>query len=161
MRKILIFFTIFICFIILVNSKINERMFNWQSHSYNDLRQYPQLLLKNTKLFKVDIYFASDKVCTEAISLNSNSNNKKDLIDQKFLENHVKNNLKTPLCFVLTHDDPVEGIKYYKAESIFEFVVDSRFTNYFQTNETYWALCFKNVPKDVCTNSSYTNLVNK
>lgn len=175
MSKVLIISFVFLCMCFQINTKINERMFNWQSHSYNDLRQYPQLLLKNTKLFKVDIYFATDKVCSDALSLNINQNNDEKVeivkdIDGTGIGKNINflgsNNIlniesKSPICFVLTHDDPKEGVKYYKAQSIFEFVVDSRFTRYFQENETFWALCFKNVPQDVCSNSSYINLVDK
>lgn len=136
---------------------INQRFFNWQSHSYNDLRLYTQLIKKRTKLFKIDMHFTLGDNCINSIKDYSSNKEefKLDIIDKSYFKT---NEILNP-CFVLTHDTPLTNVQYYDSFAYLKMLINPQLLKYYQENFTHTALCFKNVPSDICDNAEFLNLL--
>ena len=111
----------FYCVLLLVAVVMAERpgqdRISWQAHSRDDLREWPQLLLKGTSHFKVDAHFITtrnplwDSLCSA----------------------------ETAPCFAMTHDDPIAGVAYNLTSELHQLLL--RAPNV--ASKLTIALCFK------------------
>jgi hypothetical protein len=111
---------------------------SFQVHSYNDLREWPQALIKGATWFKVDPNFQNATFCASQQRVSDPSSG----------------------CFILNHDDPDPSdpseirYNYNTTQDILNFISDQQYSAYFAGNTTiYIALCFK-TDFDVCGNST-------
>lgn len=165
---------------------INNRLFNWQIHSYDDLRQYTQLIKKKSKLFKFDIHYMKGDICNQAIDYSPNntrklenegdsntinneehSSNLYNFLSLSSLSNSIFNhdaNKSTKAtndssCFLLTHDTPQVTNTYFTIKGILDMIKDEKHVNYFKQNKTSIALCFKNSPKEQCDDKEFISMI--
>ncbi len=71
---------------------ITKRKYQWQVHSFNDIREINQIARKGTIYYKIDLYYVVQKNCY--------TKDKRCTSDKRG-------------CFLLTHDPPIEGKLYY------------------------------------------------
>ncbi len=124
-----IFFFFILLRLIFIYSYIyhpSERKFLWNTHSYNDIRLFKQLILKGSNYFKIDLYYKSYPNCKT---------------------NDIRSLQNKDGCFILTHDEPNKNVNY---DSIYDFLdILIKYRQYFQ-NTTYpnvIFLCFKHLSK--------------
>eukprot|EP00026_Physarum_polycephalum_P004407 Phypoly_transcript_04426.p1 GENE.Phypoly_transcript_04426~~Phypoly_transcript_04426.p1 ORF type:complete len:695 (+),score=81.70 Phypoly_transcript_04426:80-2164(+) len=96
---------------------------SYQVHSYNDLREWPQILRKGTVYFKVDPHF----------------------MDSSFCASQPQAPQSPEGCFVLSHDMPVTERQYNTTYSILNFISDPQYAAYYKNpvQKIHIALCFK------------------
>lgn len=115
--------------LLLLNHAASQRIkpnVNYQIHSNNDLREFPQVLLKGARGFKFDPHYVEfNTVCPN---------------DEP--------------CFILSHDDPLPFHDEYNTSSdLLSYLVSEEF-GYYSNNELVTiALCFKSAP-DKCDSTS-------
>lgn len=98
----------------------------YQVHSYDDLREWPSILLKGAIWFKVDVNYLPANVCA--------------LVDRA-------NHSDPRGCFILNHDTPqVNGTfrsTYNTSDDLLDFIFNSPYSPAFSRQERHIALCFK------------------
>jgi len=103
---------------------------DYQIHSYNDLREWNQVLLKGARRFKIDPHYMKSEACIEAG------------IEQE------------EGCFLLNHDEPVpSGGSYSSTEDLLTYLKSPGFAAITKEEYISIALCFKSAP-DKCDDES-------
>ena len=113
---------------------------SFQAHSYNDMRSWHQLFLKGATHIKIDPNFQSAAFCSS----------------QERDSEHDKRG-----CFVLNHDTPNVLSRRFDYNTTFDLLTllgnrASTLRKYLTRPNVrvYFALCFKNIPTNVCAQQS-------
>ena len=108
---------------------------SYQIHSYNDLREWPQILRKGATWFKIDPHFMDSAFCAQQQRVNDSSHG----------------------CFVLSHDMPTSlRTTYNTTDDVIALLSSSELAPFFANNTRHItiALCFKwDYPVSVCSDS--------
>ena len=125
----LILFSV-VLFIVLLNGSIalEPKFLNvdYQIHSYNDLKELPQVLLKGARRFKFDPHY---------VSFSSQCGDQKS-------------------CFLLNHDKPTTELSQYNTSTeLLNYLKSNEFHLLTQGERVTIALCFKSAP-DLCQNTT-------
>lgn len=104
-----------------------SHLVDYQIHSNNDLLEWPQLLLKGARRFKVDPHFVPSKEC-EVVNITSEDG-----------------------CFLLSHDRPLVKLNelYNSSDNLLSLLI----TESARYKKITVALCFKDAP-DKCSDDS-------
>ena len=122
-----------ICFSItslfISHTPISKRKFIWQIHSFNDRRELTQILRKGSTLLKIDLFYSPQNKCY--------TNDPRVYTDPRG-------------CFLITHDKPVQTVRYDSIYDYFDEIVLHK-TLFSNPNLHFdLALCFKNTPRRIC-----------
>lgn len=103
---------------------------DYQIHSYNDLREWNQVILKGARRFKIDPHYLPASTCLEAG------------IEAK------------EGCLLLNHDKPVPSLgSYSSTDDLLSYLLSPEFATLTQDDHFTIALCFKDAP-DKCNEES-------
>jgi hypothetical protein len=108
---------------------------DYQIHSYNDLLEWDQIIIKGARRFKVDPHFVTSSECKKAGISNDHG------------------------CFLLNHDRPYpEKAKYNSSNDLLNYLSSATFARLSNQEPISVALCFKDAP-DKCdfTSSSFNS----
>lgn len=113
----------------IVNAIPASSTVDYQLHSINDLREWPQFLLKGANRFKIDPHYASPSLC------------------------HHNGEVSDPRgCLLLNHDIPVAQEPYNSTKDLLSLL------STIETPLTI-ALCFKSAPDYCQNTSSFNNWI--
>lgn len=105
---------------------VSESTISFQIHSFNDLREWPQVLSKGATLFKVDPHYAAAEFCAS-----QRYTNKSDPRG----------------CLLLTHDEPsASNSAYNSTDGLIELLQTPGFSHALRKHSFKIALCFKDAP---------------